>query len=77
MTPETRKALRKSSINRSKNIRKQRLDKFLTNQDFYNSYVTPPIINIDDTYLTCYFRTNHNYTEDCGICQECCFIYCH
>lgn len=75
MTPETRKALHKSSANRSKTIRKQRLDKFLTNQDFYNSYVTPSRVNIDDTYLTCYFRNNHGYTEDCGVCQECGFIY--
>ena len=74
MKSETRNAFRKSSSERTKALRKLRIQKSLTDQTFSDFYTVPQRVQIDDTYTTCMYRSGTSH-EDCGICQECCFIY--
>lgn len=74
MMSETRKHFRKSSSERTKALRKLRIQKSLNDTAFNDFYTVPRRVQIDDAYITCMYRSAHHH-EDCGICQECGFIY--
>ena len=73
MTPETRKLYKKNAYNRSKTIRKSRVDKLLNNQDFDHFYTMNQSVKLENTYIFCSFRRLGDL--DCMYCQDCAKLY--
>ena len=75
MTPETRKAFRKSSAIRDKARRKLRIDKSLTNEDFSHFYSAKPSKVDNHAYLEtldfCDFLHSGDFSEDWCFCKYC------
>jgi hypothetical protein len=74
MRSDIRNTFRKSSFDRTKALRKLRIQKSLNDAAFNYFYNVPRRVQLDDAYLTCLYRTA-TQSHDCGTCQECGFIY--